>query len=299
MAGQIRLRLLASLCLGAAVLTAPASAERPSGRLFDMIDRLMQQIPGHRETGGQGNRDGNRQGQAAAPQQQLADVWNPQGCKFTDSSQFALSRPTLVDKIDLWYNWGSGERSTPFTLVGASGQIFARGELRRDSCDPYQGAWCVATASPRIVLPAGRYRVVAGRARVCQNAASGHSGFIRAWGSAAGAGASRTTGQDQSPASLGRRWNVYEEIPGGRHWQGYWTRRPGTNTFDARWRDSLTGLYVTDTLELTEARGGTVRLYRRGNNGTYTGRIAADGVSIRGSTSWYPPGAFWTARIEN
>lgn len=294
-----RYPFLAALALGAACLATPAGADRPSGRFFDMIDRLMQQVPTRRPAGGQTGREGSTRAEPGGPQQQLADIWNPQGCDFTDSSQFALSRPTRVDRIDLWYNWSSGERSTAFTLAGANGQIFARGELRRDSCDPYQGAWCVATASPRIVLPAGHYRVIAGRARVCQNAASSHSGFIRAWGGAAAGRSMRPTGQDQSATTLGRRWSVHEEVPGGRHWDGFWTRRPGTNTFDARWRDSQTGQYLTDTIELSEARGGTVRLFRHGTNGTYTGRIGPDGVSIRGSASWYPPGAFWTARIEN
>lgn len=302
MAGPERLHFIAALALGAACLaipTGPAVAERPSGRFFDLIDRLLQQVPGHRASTGQGSRPSDNRAETDGPQQQLADIWNPQGCEFTDSSQFAISRPTRVDRIDLWYNWSPGERSTSFVLTGANGKVFARGELRRDSCDPYQGSWCGATASPRIALPAGRYRVVAGRARVCQNAASDHSGFIRAWGSSVTDSGSGLIGQGQAPASLGKRWNVHEELPDGRHWDGYWTRRPGSNTFDARWRDSLSGQYVTDTIELSEVRGGTIRLYRRGNNGTYTGRIAPDGVSIRGSASWYPPGAYWMARIEN
>lgn len=299
MAGPRRFPLLAALALGAGLLASPTAAQRPSGRFFEMIDRLLQQVPGHSDTGRQDSRNSGSQGATTGPQQQLADTWNPQGCGFTDSSQFALSRSTRLDRIDLWYNWSSGETSTSFTLVGAAGQVFAQGALRRDSCDPYQGAWCVGTASPQVVLPAGRYRVVAGRARVCQNAASGGTGFIRAWGSAVAASPSRSAGQSQAPASLGRRWAIHEEVPGGRHWDGYWTRRPGTNTFDARWRDSESGQYLTDVIELSEARSGTVRLFRHGTNGTYTGRIGPDGVSISGSASWYGPGAFWTGRIEN
>ena len=43
---------------------------------------------------------------------------------------------------------------------------------------------------------------------------------------------------------------------------------------------------------------GMVRLYRRGTQGYYTGTLSPDRTFIRGSASWYPPGAFWTARIS-
>lgn len=104
-----------------------------------------------------------------------------------------------------------------------------------------------------------------------------------------------------SPASaqydgLGYEWQVHEEVPGGRFWQGTWRRRGDSNIFDARWRDSDSGGIVRDVIEIQSFDGSSLTLFRHGNGGTYYGRIS--GRSIRGTASWYPPGAFWRARIR-
>jgi hypothetical protein len=97
---------------------------------------------------------------------------------------------------------------------------------------------------------------------------------------------------------LGFEWSVHEEVPGGRFWEGTWRRRGMSNVFDARWRDSETGGIVRDVIEVRSFTGGSVALYRRGNGGTYAGEVSAGGRRIRGTASWYPQGAFWTARIR-
>jgi hypothetical protein len=94
-------------------------------------------------------------------------------------------------------------------------------------------------------------------------------------------------------------WQVREQNPDGRFWVGTWRQRePNSYTFDANWRDSLTGGTVTDVIELRSWDGATVTLYRFGIDGTYTGDVSADGRSIRGTASWYQRGAFWTAIIQ-
>jgi hypothetical protein len=97
---------------------------------------------------------------------------------------------------------------------------------------------------------------------------------------------------------LGFEWSVHEEVPGGRFWEGTWRRRGMSNVFDARWRDSETGGIVHDVVEVRSFAGNSVAIYRRGNGGTYVGELSPGGRRIRGTASWYPQGAFWTARIR-
>ena len=98
---------------------------------------------------------------------------------------------------------------------------------------------------------------------------------------------------------LGREWRVTEYDPNGRYWEGVWTRRGDSDTFDAEWRDSETGGVIRDVIEFRKIRHNSVVLYRRGNNGRYFGELSSDGRRIvRGSASWYGPGYYWNARIR-
>lgn len=94
--------------------------------------------------------------------------------------------------------------------------------------------------------------------------------------------------------SLGSVWDV-EEVNG--QWRGTWTRRPGTDIFDAVWRNTATGGEVRDVIRIARVSGGQVTLSRDGVGGTYTGTLSADGRSIAGTASWYQPGWTWSARI--
>lgn len=283
----------ASLIAGAAVIAAlarPAAAGQPSGHFMELLDQAMREVEAV---------SGQPSTPSASPPE-LVSVWNTRGCGFTDTSNLPLSRPTRIDRIDLWYNWSAREASSPYEIMRPNGQAVAAGTLTRDSCDPYQATWCVGTASPGITLPPGSYLVRTPRARICQNAASKGAGFIKAWGATVAAPPRQS--RDNPPAAsagqpLGKRWDVHEEIPGGRYWTGTWTRRQGTNLFDATWTDSLSGQRLTDVIELRGAEGHDIRLYRQGNGGTYSGTLSSDGSRIRGTASWYPPGAWWSARI--
>ena len=166
----------ALLVLAAAPLAAPLDAQTGKGRFFDLLDQAVREAQEAKQARDSG------QGASAAPQRQLANIWNPQGCAFTDRSPLSLARATRLDRIELWYNWAAREATSAYEIVSASGQVAARGTLSRDSCDPYQASWCVAADAPGITLPAGDYTIRTPRARICQNGASGGQGFIRAWG---------------------------------------------------------------------------------------------------------------------
>lgn len=283
-----RRRALVAGLLALAALTPSPAAQAVQGRFFDLLNEAVRQAQAAKQG----------QGASAAPQRQIANIWNPQGCAFTDRSPLTLARATRLDRIELWYNWSAREASSAYEIVAANGQSVARGTLSRDSCDPYQAAWCVGADSPAVTLPAGSYTIRVSRARVCQNGASGGQGFIRAWGATVAAPAATRTSTASAPQSLGSRWLVHEEVPGGRYWTAVWTRRKGSNVFDAVWQDSQSGQSFTGTVELRGQAGGKVQLWREATKGSYTGTLSPDGKSIRGSASWYPPGAFWTARIE-
>jgi hypothetical protein len=92
---------------------------------------------------------------------------------------------------------------------------------------------------------------------------------------------------------LGTTWTVVEF----NSWFGTWTRRAGTNVFDAVWKNSKDQV-LKDTIELLSLEGNKVSLYRAGNKQRYTGTLAADGRHITGTASLYGPGQTWTATIH-
>jgi hypothetical protein len=95
-----------------------------------------------------------------------------------------------------------------------------------------------------------------------------------------------------TPSSLGDVWLVTELGV----YQGTWTRRIGTNTFDAQWRVD-NGQVVRDVIEIESVQNNKVVLYRRGNNGRYHGTLSADGTTVSGTASWYKAGWSWTAKL--
>jgi hypothetical protein len=111
----------------------------------------------------------------------LFDNWNTAACALTGIAHFTLDAPTQITNVELWYNWQQGETTLPFE-INIAGQSIARGQLTRGSCDPYQTAWCTATASLATMADAGSYSVHVARGRVCQNAGSRNNGFVRVRG---------------------------------------------------------------------------------------------------------------------
>jgi hypothetical protein len=97
---------------------------------------------------------------------------------------------------------------------------------------------------------------------------------------------------ESSPVILASTWTVSERGPQGDYY-GTWTRRPGTDTFDASW----SGGSITDVIDITSVEGNKVTLHRHGNNGDYTGTISPDGKSISGTASWYVPEERWLVSI--
>jgi hypothetical protein len=85
-----------------------------------------------------------------------------------------------------------------------------------------------------------------------------------------------------------------KEVAGGNIYNGTWTRRNGTDTFDAVWNG-----VVHDTVEIESVKGNQIVLYRHGNNGRYFGVLSADGLRINsGTASWYSAGWTWSAVVS-
>ncbi|TLU84652.1 MAG: hypothetical protein FDX30_04950 [Chlorobium sp.] len=98
------------------------------------------------------------------------------------------------------------------------------------------------------------------------------------------------SGRSTSPFSAvyGQVLNV-TEVAGGAVYNGTWTRRPGTDIFDAVWNGT-----IRDVIEIESVNGNTIVFYRYGNNGRYYGSWSEDG-SISGTASWYAEGWYWVA----
>jgi hypothetical protein len=93
---------------------------------------------------------------------------------------------------------------------------------------------------------------------------------------------------------LGRVW--YEHEAG---WNGVWTRRGYSNVFDAVWAKG--GASATAVLVI-DIRGNSVRIKRRGNDGTsfrYSGVLSPDGTRVNGNYGTTQPTArdTWEATI--
>lgn len=93
---------------------------------------------------------------------------------------------------------------------------------------------------------------------------------------------------------LGVSWRVTECCG----WTGIWTRRPGTQVFDASWKHT-NGTVVKGVVTLVSwnKRTQEVVLDRPGV-GTYRATLQpATGTLVQGRTSWYPAGATWSATL--
>jgi len=80
-------------------------------------------------------------------------------------------------------------------------------------------------------------------------------------------------------------------------WTAVWTRRPGSDVFDAVWHSAR---YPTarDIVRLESITGDKIVFTRDGfAAGRYTGTLSADGTYMSGSASWYAPEWKWSARI--
>jgi hypothetical protein len=86
-----------------------------------------------------------------------------------------------------------------------------------------------------------------------------------------------------------------KEVAGGSVYNGTWTRRNGTDIFDAVWNGSL-----RDVVEIESVNGSQIVFYRHGNQGRYSGTLSADGLQvISGTASWYASGWYWSAQVIN
>jgi len=290
------------------------------GAAFAQDDPDQSFIPGPPPSGAQSPlppvvQHGPTGGPMGGPSQtdiKLADNFNRGGCGLADNAPLSLAEPTHLSRIDLWFNWGQGERQIGYVILTPNGEQIARGVLTRAECDAYQTAWCYARGTPDLDLSAGQYLMRTARAGICQNGGSGGRGFLQAYGHTNRHAAPdgyvhetpppppdhhATSGQYGADI-IGDRLAI-DELNGA--WVGTWTRRPGTDTFDAVWRNSQ-GQEAHDVIRLQGVNGDQVTFIRQGisgpANGVYTGTISTDGRSIRGTASWYQPGWTWTAQIH-
>ena len=111
----------------------------------------------------------------------LQDNWNRSACQMTDQVTLTITRPTRLDRFELWIKWPADTLSLPYRVL-AGGSDVGGGEVHRGDCDPYQTNWCSGADNPRVKLAPGDYKIRLERKAICQNAESGHAGFLRAWG---------------------------------------------------------------------------------------------------------------------
>ncbi len=100
---------------------------------------------------------------------------------------------------------------------------------------------------------------------------------------------------------LGTVWDEYES-----GWTGKWTRRGTSNVFDARWEKS--GWSPIENILTISIGGSSVSIYRQdpnisNNTCSYTGKIAADAVSVSGQYTCNDRGTVhgpysWSATIS-
>jgi len=95
-----------------------------------------------------------------------------------------------------------------------------------------------------------------------------------------------------SASSLGRVWRI-REASGATVYEGVWTRRGASNTFDGVWESAG----VKSTLTLESVKGDQV-VFSRVGAGRYVGTLSPDGKRITSGTLSWAPGFQWTATIE-
>ena len=103
---------------------------------------------------------------------------------------------------------------------------------------------------------------------------------------------------------LGRVWHVTEEVRDsqglwhGEKWEGTWTRKGDTRTFDAVWRNNKSHEELRDAVEVDVAERGLLKLHRTGSKISYNGYYPADKPNdLLGYVSSCPT-CSWRAQIE-
>ena len=86
---------------------------------------------------------------------------------------------------------------------------------------------------------------------------------------------------------------VVKELAGDAVYNGTWTRREGTDIFEAVWNGA-----IGDVIEIESVNGNQIVLYRHGNRGRYYGTLSADGSGVSGTASWYAAGWSWSGTVS-
>jgi len=103
-----------------------------------------------------------------------------------------------------------------------------------------------------------------------------------------------TTNTSRFGGVLGNTLTV-KEVAGGSVYDGTWTRRGGTDVFDAVWNGS-----IRDVIEIESVNGNQIVFYRHGNKGRYSGTLSADGMRVTsGTANWYAAGWSWSAMVSS
>jgi hypothetical protein len=93
-------------------------------------------------------------------------------------------------------------------------------------------------------------------------------------------------------SNLGRVWRI-REISGATVYEGVWTRRGTSNTFDGVWPSAG----IKDTLTLESVNADQV-VFSRPGTGRYIGTLSPDSKRITSGTMSWASGFQWTATIE-
>jgi hypothetical protein len=75
--------------------------------------------------------------------QPIFENWNTATCAFTDTAILDIQQPARIERVEIWYNWRSGEPPLSYT-ASLNGQVAFSGTLLRAECNPYQSTWCIA-----------------------------------------------------------------------------------------------------------------------------------------------------------
>ena len=111
----------------------------------------------------------------------MFDNWNTSACKMTDTAIFTLESSLRVDRVEVWYQWQTREKSIRYSFL-KDGQTLYSGVLNRSECDPYQEKWRVAVDGFDLMLDSGTYIIHTERPRICQNQESDTNGFVKVYG---------------------------------------------------------------------------------------------------------------------
>lgn len=84
---------------------------------------------------------------------------------------------------------------------------------------------------------------------------------------------------------VGQKWVISEQLGNGRKLTGGWTKRAGTNIFDALYMDSLTGAQTQDIVTYNGISNGQVSFRRQSTGTIYTGKLTPDGRMVLGGTT--------------